>query len=668
MSTPIFESLAHAPWLPPLSWTLLHFLWQGTVIAALAGASFWALRRSTAHVRYWMGCIALAAMVAAPMATFVVLGGFATSPSVASVTPPLQTSIAMEPRTLGEALQPWLVAAWSCGVLILSARLLGGLWWVQWLRRRNTRAVAPALSALGDELRVKMGIGQAVRWLESSRVSVPMVIGWLKPVVLVPAGILCNLSPAELETLLAHELAHIRRRDYLVNLLQTAVETVLFYHPAVWWVSHRIRIEREHCCDDRAIATCGDRLVLARALVHLEESRSPRLAAAASGGSLLQRVRRLLGSPAPERYTPSRGSVTAILLAILALAATNLGMSAPPILEDVNLAMEAAQGDEEESDSQPAPDPAPTPSPAPAPVPGPGRADVGDAPAKPPATPIIEIDIEMEVDEEGEESIEMAVDVHGSEISELTAARVEALAEETEQRVEQLMELYEPRLEQLGAEIELRLEALEVTEEMEGEILEMNEQLEGMNRHTSRKNDELNRITAEIVLLSSDLENAHDEDLQELMEDLGDTIEEMVEQQAQQLSIIAEMELGDIRQDLDGLETRIIIRGAGSAEALQSEAEMLQAQAEMLQAQAEELQAQAEQLQSEAEQREHEAEQREHEAELREHEAERREHEAEDRKREAEGRKREQKERRREERERRKEERERERERERDQD
>lgn len=153
------------------------------------------------------------------------------------------------------------------------------------------------------ELARRMGIARVVELVESSAVTVPAVIGWLRPVILVPASALAGLSPQQLEAILAHELAHVRRHDYLVNLLQTVVETLLFYHPAVWWVSAQVRRERENCCDDLAVAVCGDRLGYARALANLEglRSPSPRLALAADGGSLVDRVRRLVGAPARSR-------------------------------------------------------------------------------------------------------------------------------------------------------------------------------------------------------------------------------------------------------------------------------------------------------------------------------------------------------------------------------
>ena len=133
--------------------------------------------------------------------------------------------------------------------------------------------------------------------LESAAVTVPTLVGWVRPVVLLPAAALSGLTPEQLEAILAHELAHVRRHDYLVNLLQSLVETLLFYHPAVWWVSAEVRAEREHCCDDLAVAVCGDRLVYVSALAELTSMERRAFALAATDGSLLDRVRRILGRP-----------------------------------------------------------------------------------------------------------------------------------------------------------------------------------------------------------------------------------------------------------------------------------------------------------------------------------------------------------------------------------
>jgi HEAT repeat protein len=196
---------------------------------------------------------------------------------------------------MGSRALPWIVPAWLFGVTLLSIRLMGG-----WFQSRRygylgTRTVPDAYIDMLDRLRSRLRIARAVRILESTLVHVPAVIGWLRPVVLVPASAFTGLTPQQIEVLIAHELAHVRRHDYLINLLQAVVETLLFYHPAVWWISRRVRDAREQSCDDIAVATCGDARLYARALLDMEELRGvPRFAMAANGGSLATRIRRLL--------------------------------------------------------------------------------------------------------------------------------------------------------------------------------------------------------------------------------------------------------------------------------------------------------------------------------------------------------------------------------------
>jgi BlaR1 peptidase M56/Bacterial type II and III secretion system protein len=166
-------------------------------------------------------------------------------------------------------------------------------------------------------------LSRPVRLLQSALVEVPTVIGWLRPVILLPASCVTGLTPRQLESIIAHELAHIRRHDYLVNILQSAVETLLFYHPAVWWVSRRVREERELCCDDLVVEVCGDRVGYARALATLEELRpaSAQFALAAAGAPLLQRIRRLAGQPersAGRAFWPVAGITLLLVLGILA--------------------------------------------------------------------------------------------------------------------------------------------------------------------------------------------------------------------------------------------------------------------------------------------------------------------------------------------------------------
>jgi beta-lactamase regulating signal transducer with metallopeptidase domain len=200
---------------------------------------------------------------------------------------------------------PRVVGLWSAGAILLGLWRLVGWLAVGRLCRRGVRPAPAELQALLDRLTERMPIHPTVRLLESTLATVPAVVGALRPVILLPVGIVTGLSPHELELILAHELAHIRRWDYLANLTQSAIETCLFYHPAVWWVSRCIRVERERCCDDAVVKTTGARMFYARTLTRLAELRSdrraPRPAVAADDGSLLDRIRRILGLPDEQR-------------------------------------------------------------------------------------------------------------------------------------------------------------------------------------------------------------------------------------------------------------------------------------------------------------------------------------------------------------------------------
>ncbi len=198
------------------------------------------------------------------------------------------------------ALQPWLtwiVAVWCIGVGVGSLRPLLG-WHTLWRLKRV--GVSPASEEVFDVLRrvsERLQLRRAVSVLQSTLAQVPVVVGYLRPVVLLPVSLMTSLPAEQLEAILAHELAHVRRHDFVVNLLQTLVETFFFYHPAVWWLSHQIRVEREHCCDDLVVASFGNRVEYGRALLAIEELRggSSVLALGVADGSLLSRIRRITG-------------------------------------------------------------------------------------------------------------------------------------------------------------------------------------------------------------------------------------------------------------------------------------------------------------------------------------------------------------------------------------
>lgn len=353
------------PMVEALGWSLVHFLWQGAAVAALLSLVLLALRRAGPGLRYAAACTGLLLMAACPLATLVWSWNptgqraFAAQPTTrevpraepamasnqavpivdraaaaalpagealpASATAPAPSRRALHAATVSwsSALRPllqWFVAVWLAGVAALALRLCVGWLWVQRLRRRAVRPVAAEWEAALARLAARIRVSRPVTLLESALVEVPTVIGWLRPAILMPASALLGLTPRQLESILAHELAHVRRHDYLVNLVQTALETLLFYHPAVWWLSRVVRAEREACCDEIAVEVANDRLEYARALASLEELRGrPRWAVAATDGPLADRIRRLVGAPVPQANRSAWWVVAAVAAGVLAM-------------------------------------------------------------------------------------------------------------------------------------------------------------------------------------------------------------------------------------------------------------------------------------------------------------------------------------------------------------
>jgi beta-lactamase regulating signal transducer with metallopeptidase domain len=306
-----------------LAWSLVHSIWQDAAIAVALGFINAALRRARATTRYTISCAGLLLMLAVPVATFVRLNTIASTRPVHPLHTAAQNPAAMIAITSTSASYPrpeylvWLVNFWMAGVVVFTLRSVGGFVCAQRMKRRSAMAAAEATERIVSRLAARLNIGRKIRLLESAIAETPTVIGWLRPVVLIPISAMVALTPRQIELLLAHELAHIRRHDYLINIFQTAIETLLFYHPAVWWASEQIRRERENCCDDLAIGCCGDAIAYARTLADLEGLRAspPRLVMAANGGSLLSRIERLLAREAGT----SQGA-PAWLMALLAAA------------------------------------------------------------------------------------------------------------------------------------------------------------------------------------------------------------------------------------------------------------------------------------------------------------------------------------------------------------
>lgn len=367
MNPNFFETLGFET----LGWLIVHSAWQFLIIGLLAWLlSDIVLRRCSASMRYKLFAIALSAMVASPALTWVWLdqqaktalnlslaqlsatGSASARPldlgreaadkyptdavavelSFGKAEPPQQSVHRTEPNvgSLSVLITPWLnviVGCWLLGVCILASRLAVGWWRVERLKHTGLdpmeHPMGRALVATFERASRRLDVRRPVRLLISQWIDSPVVVGAMRSVVLVPANLLGGVALEHVEAILAHELAHVRRYDFLVNLFQSIVETVFFYHPAVWWVSHRMRTLREHCCDDIAATAMESPAVYSRALLAIEELRQANLSPALGirDGDLVSRVRRLLGrSTSRDAIVPS-GPIVATVISSLSLAA-----------------------------------------------------------------------------------------------------------------------------------------------------------------------------------------------------------------------------------------------------------------------------------------------------------------------------------------------------------
>lgn len=385
-------------WISPsamhaLGWALLHFLWQGTALAALAAVAIALCRRTSS--RYLIGVAMLALMLLAPLATFFLyLPQHSANPAgpsplavvarpIAKSLPPVSSRLANTSPSLDAI--PWLVEAWLLGVVLLSLRSAGGFFWLERERRRQSSVVSAQVLEICHTLQDRLGIDRAIQYCECKWLQAPAVIGWFRPIVFLPVSALTGLSEDQLHAVIAHELAHIQRFDPFVNIFQVFVETLLFYHPAVWWLNQRIRAEREHCCDETAVAVCGDAVQYARALTLMEEWRTaPAFAMAANRGPLTERIVRVLGLKTIGAGMRGVGLTGSLLCLTAALAAGNalLGVAHPRTARASFIAqatpVSSAQEPAAKPSTPPKPSAAQSANPAPASNPAPSNSSYID--------------------------------------------------------------------------------------------------------------------------------------------------------------------------------------------------------------------------------------------------------------------------------------------------
>ncbi|WP_394779882.1 M56 family metallopeptidase [Undibacterium sp.] len=318
-----------------LTQVLLHSLWQLALLGLMAALSLWLLRKSSAMLRHATGMAWLLAMLIAPLMTFALL--WQALPVLPVGIPDISiasgSGIAANPAPLWTNWTSWILTGaavlWMCGVLCMLALQAGGWRLIRRLEQQAFMELPAEWQRRAEHLRTAFGISRAVAVRLVGNMPSPFTSRLWRPVIWLPVTLLTQLPPDQIEALLAHELAHIRRLDWLWNGLQCAIESLLFFHPAMWWLSTRIRQEREHACDDLAVQVCGDPIALAEALTGLHRYRGhhhfaiPHLGLAANGGTLMKRISHLL-SGLPARHGWRAPLALSVLLCLGILLATQL--------------------------------------------------------------------------------------------------------------------------------------------------------------------------------------------------------------------------------------------------------------------------------------------------------------------------------------------------------
>lgn len=317
-----------------LGLALLHSLWQCLLIGILFKALLSAMRRSSPGMRYWASVGALALLAASlPLTTMYLLAGMQSLPAstlanAAAGAPADSVLVESGSVPASTPIVEWTVALWVAGVAVVATRTLMSWRRLSGLRRTADFRAASGLVPIVDHLRGVFGLSGKIAIGFSASIASPMIIGWLKPVILLPPAVAARLPHEQLEMIIAHELAHLRRQDHWVNLFQVATETLMFYHPVVAMVSRRIRIERENACDDLAVAATERRLDYVEMLAALERQRGPgpALALGVHDGQVVARIRRLVEGSEPGN---SRGAAIPALIALAAVA----GLATAPLID-----------------------------------------------------------------------------------------------------------------------------------------------------------------------------------------------------------------------------------------------------------------------------------------------------------------------------------------------
>jgi beta-lactamase regulating signal transducer with metallopeptidase domain len=376
-----------------LGWTLLHFIWQAAIIALLYKSSELYSGKQRSQSQYVLGLIAQLAMGAAGLLTFICEeAGTSILPGLglAHFTATVFDTRWFVPASAMATLFLWLDGFWLLGVAVLALRATGGWWLLHCLARTEQFSTPINVLLRFEQIVRRLGVRGTVKLRMAPGISSPFAVGYLRPLVYLPASALTSLSPEQLDAVLAHEIEHIRRADYFWNLVQIAVETLFFFHPAVWWIGSRVREQRELCCDDVALRFTPQPWVYASALATLEENRSSPLLFAmplfgeSDTSGLLNRIARILGVPRETAAPSTRWLLTLTLclfmmsgIFMLRVPATQLAIASKPVTQAQGQVALPDPHPRQRPDPhpnpylQPHPDPHPNPHPEPHPDPHP---------------------------------------------------------------------------------------------------------------------------------------------------------------------------------------------------------------------------------------------------------------------------------------------------------
>lgn len=338
-----------------LGWTLLHTLWQGAIIFGLTKIVLSFISNQKASLRYAVNCFALLLILSGSITTFYYLTN-ATSPyttpsfqiDFTALSSPNFTPVKGDNSFWATLSRPinsnmiWIITAWLVGVLAFSTRFIVGLFYIQQLKRRVV-SVSIIWEQKVEEIAMQLGVKHIVKLAESIHISKPIVLGYTKPIILLPIGLLSGLPTSQIETILLHELSHIKRHDFLVNLIQSVIEVILFFNPFVWIISETIRKEREHCCDDQVVRQGSSRIEYVKALAQLEEAKqvsTPALALALNKNKfhVFNRIKRIMETSTNQNQSKAKPFVlmTLIVVGLLSASWLTIGSDKEAIAEEMS--------------------------------------------------------------------------------------------------------------------------------------------------------------------------------------------------------------------------------------------------------------------------------------------------------------------------------------------